>query len=111
MPRLLTIDEAAADLGVPRASLRTAAEEHGLLVRMGRVLRIDPDDIPELLKRCREKPKDPACTANETASGTSATMAASSSQRALATAEKLKGLSRGTSRKRTGPKAAVIPLK
>ena len=35
MPCLITIEEAAAELGVPKGSLRTAAERHGLLVRMG----------------------------------------------------------------------------
>lgn len=36
MTLLCIIDEAASDLGIPKASLRTAAEEHGYLVRMGR---------------------------------------------------------------------------
>ena len=45
MNRLLTIDEAAEQLGVPRGSLRAAAEEHGYLVRMGRSVRIDPNDL------------------------------------------------------------------
>ena len=45
IPELLTIDEAAERLGVPRASLRSAAQEHGYLVRMGRAVRIDPDKL------------------------------------------------------------------
>ena len=45
MPRLFTLDEAATQLGVPRASLRVAAEEYGFLVRMGRAVRIDPDTL------------------------------------------------------------------
>ena len=37
MLRLLTIHEAAAELGVPKGSLETAAaEQHGFLVCMGR---------------------------------------------------------------------------
>ena len=45
MPRLLTIDEAANELGVPAGSLRRAAERHGFLVRMGRAIRIDADTL------------------------------------------------------------------
>ena len=50
MPRLLTIDEAAAELGVRPGSLRGAAERFGLLVKMGRSVRIDPNDISELIQ-------------------------------------------------------------
>ena len=111
MPRLLTLDEAAADLGVPRASLRTAAEDHGLLVRMGRALRIDPDAIPELVKRCRENPRAPACTAAPTTAGSSSAMTADQSQQALEIAETLKRRSRVTSPRKAGRKADVIHLK
>ena len=45
MPRLLTIDEAAAEVSVPPGSLRTAAREHGPLVKMGHAVRIYPGDI------------------------------------------------------------------
>lgn len=51
MHRLLTIDEAADELGVPRAAMRAAAERYGLLVRMGRAVRIDPNDLGELVKK------------------------------------------------------------
>ena len=44
---LLAIPEAAERLGVPKASLRRAAEQTGLLIRMGRV---DPKDFNELKK-------------------------------------------------------------
>ena len=59
MPQLLTIQEAAEQLGVPPGSLRTAAQRHGFLVRMGRAVRIDPNDLPELIRSCQDKPKDP----------------------------------------------------
>ena len=45
MPRLLTLNKAAEALGVPVASLRGAAERLGFLVRMGRVVRIDANDL------------------------------------------------------------------
>ena len=57
MPRLLTIDEAAAEVSVPPGSLRTAAREHGPLVKMGHTVRIYPGDIPELIDRCRDQPR------------------------------------------------------
>lgn len=37
---LLTIEAAAAELGVPCKSLRTAAEAHGYLIRMGLAIRL-----------------------------------------------------------------------
>ena len=99
VPRLLTIEKAAIELGVPPGSLRTAAQQHGFLVRIGRALRIDPNDIPELIDRCRDTPRDPDCIVAATAAAitSSATPEAGSPQRALAITEKLKELSRGTS--------------
>ena len=49
---LLTIEAAAAELGVPCKSLRTAAEAHGYLIRMGRAIRLDREQLPELLRKC-----------------------------------------------------------
>ena len=57
MPRLLKIDEAAAELGVPTASLETAARMHGFVVYMGRARRIDPKTLPELIEKCRDMPR------------------------------------------------------
>ena len=111
MPRLLTLDEAATELGVPRASLRSAAERHGFLVRMGRALRIDPETVPELIEKCRSKPRVPAGTGEARETTTSGTKAASSSQRAQATADRLIERSRATSRKRTGLQVLGIPLR
>ena len=50
-PDLRTLEEAADDLGVPLRSLRTAAEEHGFLVQMGRAIRIDRNDYGRLVKK------------------------------------------------------------
>ena len=99
--RLLTVEEAAAELGVPPGSIRTAARRHGLLVKMGRAVRIDPSTLPELIERCRDKPKDPDCTATSTACGPSAMTAESSSQQALEVAAKLKARSRRSSPRST----------
>ena len=83
MPRLLTIKAAAEELGIPPGSLRTAAEAHGLLVRMGRALRIDPETLPELIELCRGNPQEPACTFTPSASSFISATEPSSSQRAL----------------------------
>jgi hypothetical protein len=58
MTNLCTIDEIAQEWNVPKASLRTAAEKHGFLVRIGRALRLERDRLPELLKKCRDQPKE-----------------------------------------------------
>lgn len=54
MLRLLTINAAADQLGVPPGSLRTAAKKHGLLVRMGRTIRVDRDDYEELIQNAKK---------------------------------------------------------
>ncbi|MFN3145287.1 MAG: helix-turn-helix domain-containing protein [Paracoccaceae bacterium] len=92
MQPLLKIEEAARRLGVPKASLRTAAEKHGLLVRMGRAVRIDPNDIERLIEKCRDKPQGRASTGEKTrAFGSSETPDDLTVQRARATAARLKG--------------------
>ena len=95
MLRLLTIDEAAAELGVPPGSLRTAAEKHGFLVMMGRARRIDPSTLPELIRKCRNQPV-PRNRGHRHApqSRVPATRAGDTSQRALQSAAKLKRFSR-----------------
>ena len=111
MPRLLTVDEAAAELGVPPGSLRTAAQRHGLLVKMGRAIRIDPTTLLELIERCQGQPKDPDCTATSTACGPSAMTAESSNPQALEVAAKLKALSRGTSPRSTDRQGQLHRIK
>jgi excisionase family DNA binding protein len=98
MSPLLTIEEAAQQLGVPKGSLKTAAQEHGLLIRMGKALRIDPNSLKELIVKCREKPKEPASTGGKTKGfGSSVIQAAPTVQRALETAALLKTRSQPTS--------------
>ena len=111
MARLLTLDEAAAELGVPPGSLRGAAQRHGLLVRMGRAVRIDPDDLPELIDRCRDQPRDRDSTAAQIAATTSSAMETDSCALAHETAERLKRRSRDTSPKRAGSPARVRRIK
>ena len=111
MPRLLTIEEAAKQLGVPCASLRTAADGHGYLVRMGRAVRIDPSDLEEIIKKCQDRERQRACTTAPTGASGSSVTATDACQRAQATAAKLKVRSRGTSQNGTGPPAQVLPIR
>lgn len=104
MHRLLTIDEAAERLGVPRAALRSEAERHGYLVRMGRAVRIDPNDLEELVDKCRDQVKAPDLSGARMASTASVT-GNDACQRARETAERLKASSRRTSPNGTGPMA------
>ena len=108
MQPLLSIDEAAEKLGVPKGSLRSAAEAHGLLICMGRTRKISPDDLPELIEKCRNAPKAPASTGGKTSlSGSSATLDARTDRPASKIAEKLKKRSHSTLHKKT---AQVVPL-
>jgi len=111
MARLLKIEDAAKMIGVPPGSLRRAAEKHGLLVRMGRTLRIDPRTFEELFEKCRNKPRDHESTGAPTASTTSATTTDTGVQRAQETADTLKTLSRNTSLRKTGQPAPVRRIK
>ena len=109
-PRLLTIEEAAKQIGVPRGSLRTAAEAHGFIVRMGRTLRIDQQSLPELIRQCQENQKALTYTSEQPECGLSE-KGKNSVQRAQETAERLKRLSPGTSQSVTGPPAQIHPIK
>ena len=112
MQRLLTIAEAAEHLGIKPGSLRTAAEEHGFIVMMGRARRIDPETLSELIQKCRNTPNPQDYGESlRPESGMSATRARDNSQRALETAAKLKGLSRGSLRSATGQPAQVHRIK
>ncbi len=96
-PELVPIKEAATDLGVPRGSLRSAAEQAGLLVRMGRTVTINRNDYEELVRRCQGKPPERDSTSDPILGlSISATRASLIGQPALATAAKLKKRSRPT---------------
>ena len=113
MTRLLTLDEAAERVGVPKRGLRIEAERRGLLVKIGRAVRIDPNDLEELVKKCRVKPQEQDCTAAPTSAALEPTKSATAddaSTRALATADRLRKLSRDTSRNETGPPPAPVIL-
>lgn len=107
---LLRIEEAAEKIGMPKQAVRNEAERHGLLIRMGRNLRLHPDDLEELVNLCRVVPKARASTGEreKTAptSGRSATEAPAF-RPAQTAAAKLKAHSRSTSKGSTAP---VVPL-
>ena len=112
MPRLLTLDEAAEALSVPVASLRGAAERLGFLVRMGRVVRIDANDLEEIVSRCRDHPEEHASTAARTRASSSSATAADTSAQANEIADRLIRHSPVTSRSATGQREAhVLPNK
>lgn len=74
MPRLLTIEEAAAELGVSKRGLRAEAERHGYIVRIGRKPLLDAAQLGELVDKCRDQAREPASGGRATgATGTSAT--------------------------------------
>lgn len=51
LPSLAPLEEAAQELGVPKGSLCTAAEEHGFIVRMGRAVHIGRNDFQTLVEK------------------------------------------------------------
>lgn len=108
LPPLATLPEAARELGVPVGSLRREAERLGFLVRVGRSLRIARADYQGIITACRESARAPASSSGATAAGISATPAGCSLARAHETAERLKRLSRATSRSAGGQ---LVPLK
>lgn len=111
MNRLLTLDEAAGRLGVPKRGLRREAEAHGFLLRVGRAVRLQEDELKELMDRCRVKPKELDFTAAPTSvvpEPTKSATADDASARALATADKLKKRSRATSPNGADPSPAPV---
>lgn len=96
--RLLTFDEAAAALNVPVGSLRSAADEHGLTIRMGRAVRLDPNSLEELIDLCRVEPKARPSTGETVKmarpSGKHETPRSHQSRPAQIAAQKLKDISR-----------------
>ena len=107
---LISFVEAAQSLDVPAASLLREAEKHGFVILIGRAKRLCPDEIPELLEKCRSHPKAPASTC-ESEKGHRPSMSSetpdSSKARARTIADKLKSNSRNTSQEKT---AEVVRL-
>ena len=106
---LMSIPEAAKKLGVAKRGLRRAAEQHGLLVRIGRKPMINPNSLPELIEKCRENPRVHASTGTKSAGSSMSATADDSLERAQATAEKLKRPSRATSRNVAGQLVHLHP--
>lgn len=104
---LLTLEAAASALGVPVRSLRSAAEQHGYLVRMGRAIRIEAESLGELIQKCRDPQKAPAFTSSPIArTGISETQGDQINQRAASAAQMLKRRSQPTSPQKA---AAIAP--
>lgn len=112
---LWTIDQAAAELNVGKGTIKTVLAEHPQFkIKMGREIRVNPDDLGEIIDACREKPKVPASTSDlpataEQSNTSSSIPVASSVARAQRTSDKLKRLSSGTSKKSEG--APVVQLR
>ena len=112
MTILRTIEQAASELGVPVASLRCAAEAHGITVRMGRAIRINPADYGELIRLCQGQAREPGYTGAsrtvpEAANGSSET-ARNSVRQAQRTSDMLKQSLQTTSQNAT--EASVVHL-
>ena len=74
IPELLTIEDAAARMGVARKALRAVAERYGFIIRIGRKPLLDAAQLGELVERCRDHQREPASRGGETrATGTSGT--------------------------------------
>ncbi|MBD9528250.1 hypothetical protein [Paracoccus sp. PAR01] len=86
---LLTITEAAAQMNIPAKALRREAERHGLFVQFGRTVRIGPETIPKLIKKCRNAPNAHASISMLLAGNTSS----------VTLADQRRHLARETSRK------------
>ena len=96
----LTMKEAAERLGggVSHEAVRQIAEDHGHLIKVGRKVCVLEEELPELIDKCRVKPKAPASTSAPTqARGSSETPDSQTGARARQVAQKLKRISRNTS--------------
>lgn len=113
MPKLQTFKEAAEEWGVPAEALRRKADDLGYTIEIGRAARLNPDEIPELIRKCRVNPRPRACTGEtaktEPAAGKSGTEPRES-RPAQQAALKLKQLSPRTSKTSSG-QVAHLPQK
>lgn len=98
MPRLVTLQTAAKEIGVPYPELAKSAEVHGFVIQMGlRTKRFDMDKAPEFIEACRNAPKELASTKEKIlGSGISKMKATCSSQRVREAAKRLKHPSKAT---------------
>ena len=114
-PRLLTIQQAAEQLGLPEKSLLREAERHGHLVLVGRAKRIPESELGELIEKCRCHPKERGSYSekgkDEIRSTLSKTAASQSVARAQQIANKLKSLSQTTSPAKTANLVRLQPTK
>ncbi len=97
LPLMMTVEEAAATIGVPPGSLRRAAKQHGYLVQMGRHLRIERRTLEELIAKCRVDPEEHASTDGRTRAYSSSEMVDDMCRQVLETAEQLMRPSRDIS--------------
>jgi hypothetical protein len=110
-PLCISFAAAAIRLGVPKESLRKAADEMGMTIRMGRFVGLCREDLKELIEKCRVEQKAPDSTGGRSQVkrpiGKSEIPAMYASQPALSAAARLKANSRTTS---PGKLAQVVPL-
>ncbi len=102
-PLMMTVEEAAAKVGVPPGSLRRAAQKHGYLVMMGRHPRIERRSLEELVQKCRVSPEVHESTSGRTPASTSSEMVDDTCRQVLETAERLRQPSRDISCNETDP--------
>lgn len=108
MQNLCTVEDAARELGVPATGLRTEAKRHGYIIKIGRAIRLDRNQLGELLLKCQGQPKGQGSTNSNTArTGLSATRANPTGQRAAQAAQRLKKPSAHTSPPKGGQ---VLPM-
>lgn len=54
MAQLISLQDAAKRLNVPAHSLRRAADRHGMLIKIGGLVRVEADRLPALIDQCRQ---------------------------------------------------------
>lgn len=108
LPEIVTIDDVAAKLGVPRATVLRKAQELGYLIEIGSARVMLADEVREFLQECRSAKRVPDSTlkrekTDEPQSTSSAKRGVQTLAQELKTSPKRKGNSPSTS-------ASVTPL-
>tara|TARA_R100001369_G_scaffold44802_1_gene70937 strand:+ start:939 stop:1289 length:351 start_codon:yes stop_codon:yes gene_type:complete len=62
IPELYDLSDVAKRWDVSASALRKVADEAKLTIIIGRKVKLDPKDLPELLKQCQDEQRDRACT-------------------------------------------------